>query len=135
MDRSNQKQIESNQFYTLLNDFMDDLISVFPDQKSRIEKYKLLTKTMRAMDYMTPITLFYTYVSPYEEQITHCDENYFLKKNMDEIVDDQETLVEGLELKKLWIREDTTPDTKAAIWAYMQELLKQSAKTMLSNLK
>lgn len=130
MERLQQKQVDVNYFYTLLNQFMDELVETFPEEKIRIERYRMLINTTRKANYMTPIKTFYDAVVPYKEKVFDCDDAYFLnEKNMKEITEgDEETLVEGLELKKLWTHPETTTDVRAAIWCYLQELLTVSEK-------
>lgn len=125
MERLQQKQINVNYFYSLLNEFMDEIIDVFPEERVRIEKYRMLTNTARKANYMSPIRVFYEAVRPYKKHIETCDDSYFLDDNkIKEITEgDEETLVEGLALKQLWCHKDTTIDIKAAIWCYLQQLL------------
>ena len=130
MDRFQQKHKNADYFYELLDEFMEELICVFPEAQIRIKRYSLLTNTARKINYMSPIRVFYDAVFPFKDQIENCDDGYFMNEtNMIDIVEgDKKSLIEGLALKSLWCNPNTTMEIKAAIWCYLQQLLQYSEK-------
>lgn len=102
-------------FNEMMGQFLIELHTTFPEEKgvkTFMNKFELLRKTnpRKCVDkYMSGI-------APYVEKISNKDESFFLEEanNLDFLKD--------LNIQKHWSSPDITPNTKNAIWQYLQTL-------------
>lgn len=111
-------------FNNLLNQFFSFLEIEFPFFKSDIILTKSFVDLLRKANPRSVVEQFMIYVSPYKDQINNCDEHFFLNLDLETQELDKENILLGLKIKKMWDTKDTTIQQKAAIWIYLQKLLK-----------
>ena len=118
-----------NAFNNMLGDFLKDLQSAFP-QETYIRTYISAFEVLRKVNPKQIVLSFMTYVQPFEKYIFDCDESFFLKfdSSNNHLGLDDTYINKGLRLKHLWTHPSTTKETKACIFAYMQNLLKLGKK-------
>jgi hypothetical protein len=114
-----------NAFNNMLGEFLSDLQSAFP-QETYITNYISAFELLRKANPKQIVKGFMFYVSPYQTYIFDCDESFFLgfDSNNNHLGLDDNYINKGLRLKHLWTHPSTTQETKACIFAYMQNLLK-----------
>ena len=118
----------TNTFNNTFQEFINDLINTFPDDKS----FKLCKQSftfMKNIDDTKPIEMFRVYALKYREQIISRDEGFFLNHDFkDEITADNVNLsVEILmTLKSYW--KQLTDDNKDVVWKYLVLLYKLNDK-------
>lgn len=114
------KKIFLDAFYTQFSEFLDQLITVFPDD-SDFPAYKTGLILLRKVNPSIVPTEVYTHTLPFDEMIRSKNEDFLLKHEFSEYTSDG-----GLEqiirkLKGLW--QPLTPNNKQCIWGYLILLL------------
>lgn len=113
------RKIFIDAFFNQFNDFLEQLIRVFPedtDFPAYLSGLKLLQRT----NPMLVITQVKEHVSPYEETIRAKNEDFFLKHTFDDVSDDAIDQVIN-KLKGLWgVLDDSN---KKHVWEYVTVLL------------
>ena len=103
--------VSANAFNDIFRQFLTNLIEVFPENATALERYLNRFEMAIGINCKTPRELFMNIVGKYSEQIVNRDERVF------------ETLeLPGLKFKTMWT-DDISIGTKNAIWAYLQKLL------------
>lgn len=114
-----------NAFNNTLDDFLADLLCVFPNEQY-LKTYYNAFQLLRKANPKQIITEFKVFVEPYSQQIKDCDTAFFLEINNLNL--DDSYLNKGIRLRELWLHPETTDHTKACIISYMQKLLKISER-------
>ena len=98
-------------FNQVVDEFFNELIDIFPEEKSINVRYMLFQTLIKA-DSKKPAMDFMLNSIPYLENIAMRDENFFIGNN---------TLpfLQALNIKKLWTPE-LSQVTKDSIWRYIQ---------------
>lgn len=113
-------------FFNLFEKLLEDLENSFPSQRTRIYKYKSAVNLSKNTNGRLFINNFAEYVNPYRDYIINCDEKHFLNKQPDHFGASGEAAEICNLIKEIWKQDTTTQKTKAAIWAYLQNLIKLS---------
>ncbi len=101
-------------FNDMLEQFINELIETFPDEKS-FKKYQLTVQMARKANPRSILTTFMESVSPYAQKLMEKNEEFILvdAKNMEVISD--------LNIAAVWTP-DLSENTKTAVWQYLQTL-------------
>ena len=101
-------------FNDMLEQFINELIETFPDEKS-FKKYQLTVQVARKANPRSILTTFMESVSPYAQKLMEKNEEFILvdAKNIEFISD--------LNIASVWTP-DLSENTKMAVWQYLQTL-------------
>ena len=101
-------------FNDMLEQFINELIETFPDEKS-FKKYQLTVQMARKANPRSILTTFMESVSPYAQKLMEKNEEFILvdAKNIEFISD--------LNIASVWTP-DLSENTKTAVWQYLQTL-------------
>lgn len=99
-------------FVDLLDKFLDELIDVFPEEKT-LKKYQASYELMKKANPRKVVDVFMASAMPYQKQISESDESFFLNNNID--------FLDSLNIKNWWTPE-LSENTKTCIWKYIQNL-------------
>lgn len=108
-------------FNQVVDEFFNELIEIFPEEKKIKVQYTLFQTIIKA-NAKKPCMDFMTRSIPYLEKVAMRDEEFF-------IGDDKPQLLEALNIKKLWTS-DLSPVTKQAIWRYIQSFFTVGMKVV-----
>jgi hypothetical protein len=109
-------------FYNQLDDFMNKLSEQFPEEKD-IKIYQKSMHLIRAGNETMFIRKFYTYVSPYKQEIDEYNQDFFLSMDYERF-GSETTLMEALKISKIWKSGRLSEASKKATFQYFQILLK-----------
>ena len=101
-------------FNTLMDQFFNELLVIFPEE-SRIKVNYTLFQTICKANAKKPAKDFMEEVIPYLEKIAARDETVFTDDNKPDVL-------KKLRFERLW-NDDLSPNTKNAIWRYIQKFL------------
>jgi hypothetical protein len=104
----------TNAFNDMMQQFLDELVLTFPDEK-KLVKYQNTFFVLRSASPKKPMKQFMQEISPYANQLMQRDEDFF-KTNSKDI-----PFLDDLDIARLW-SDDLSETTKAAIWQYIQTL-------------
>lgn len=101
-------------FCDMLEQFCDELIQTFPDEKS-FKRYKTTVEMSRKVNPRKIITCYMDNLTPYSQKLMAKDETLFTDdaKNI-EVIND-------INIASIWTP-DLSVNTKDAIWQYLQTL-------------
>lgn len=99
------------EFNNQLDDFIDYIIKICPDDEKEIKKemytYKGLFNTTKGMNQMIVIENFILHVLCYEEEINSRNENFFLEFDIKKkIKNDEKSILQIMQLKDIWLKID-----------------------------
>jgi len=114
------RKIFIDAFFNQFNDFLEQLIRVFPDD-SEFPAYLAGLKLLQRTNPMLVITQVKEHVSPYEETIRAKNEDFFLKHSFDDHGTDDALDQVINKLKGLWAVLDDK--NKQHVWEYVTVLL------------
>jgi hypothetical protein len=101
-------------FIDMLEQFINELIETFPDEKS-FKKYQLTVQIARKANPRSVLTTFMESVTPYSQKLMEKDEAFMTEDSVNiEVIND-------LNIKAIWTP-DLSENTKSAIWQYLQTL-------------
>ena len=113
------RKIFIDAFFNQFNDFLEQLIRVFPED-TEFPAYLAGLKLLHRTNPMLVITQVKEHVSPYEETIRAKNEDFFLKHTFDDVSDDALDQVIN-KLKGFWgVLDDSN---KKHVWEYVTVLL------------
>jgi len=121
-------------FNDMMGQFLVELHKTFPDEKG-IKKMLTTFDVLKSTNPRLVVDGFMNGVSPFAEQLSNKDENFFLKE-----IENIEFLKE-LDAQSYWGK--MTPNTKDATWQYLQTLymlgttiisIPQETLTMIENI-
>ena len=98
-------------FNQVVDEFFNELIEIFPEEKKIKVQYTLF-QTISKANSKRVCSEFMTKSVPFLEKVAMRDENFF-------IGEDKPQLLEALNIKKIWTPE-LSQVTKNAIWKYIQ---------------
>lgn len=126
------KIIQIKIFNDILDQFFEYLENNFPYFKSDIILTKSTTVFIRNSNPRLVVEQFMNLVSPYQQQIFDCNEDFFLdfEKNLNKSDLTGDNLLAGMKIKNMWLSEEITDHQKAYIWLYFQKLLKAGEKVI-----
>lgn len=108
----------ADMFNRKLADFLDDLEAIGINSVAEYPMLKASCSLLAQMDKSRPAQIFFRYIlSPYEDQIATCDEQFFLSEQLTETKD--MAIVNAI--RQIWKNLDS--GNKAAIWKHMQVLM------------
>ena len=125
MDRTS----STNQFCTILKDFLKDMYKSYPDTS-----LMMLVKATEAMILTNPsgvVENFVYCIEPYIEKILCRDESFFLEGGLTNDIKEgsYSFLTDELnKVVKIWNDPNTSTKTKNAIWKYFELLVKLGLK-------
>lgn len=101
-------------FNDMMDQFVTELVTTFPDEKS-FKKYQLALSMARKANPRSILNQFMESVTPYSQKLMAKDETFITEdaKNIEAISD--------LSIGKIWTP-DLSENTKNAIWQYLQTL-------------
>lgn len=114
-------------FTTLLQNFVDELSNMFPDEKD-LKVYSSYTASMIALNPRLVHKYFVQFVYPFKNQIEKREEGFFLNKDYTEEIKEvgQGDMLQAMKLKQLW--HVMSPESKDNTWKYFEGLIKLSEK-------
>ena len=101
-------------FNDMMAQFLNELVLTFPEEKS-IQKFQATFEVARTTMPRATLEGFMKSIGPHAQKMMAKDESFFLENAKD--ID----FLNEINLHKVWTPE-TSPQTKAAIWQYMQTL-------------
>lgn len=118
-------------FNTKFNEFVSDLISIYPSDKD----FKLLKNSfnlLRLADTKKPFELFIRYADIYENHIITRDETFFLQHDFNDVIKTESNFTDELmkKLKSYW--KEMSTENKDIIWNYLNLFF--SIKNKVSNI-
>lgn len=109
-------------FYNNFNDFVDQLIRVFPNDVD-FPTYQAGMSLFKMTNPMLPITEFRRCVLPFADQIAAKDEAFFLNYSYDEFTSTDNTLEPVIgKLKGMW--SGLSESNRGHVWEYISLLSK-----------
>jgi hypothetical protein len=112
-------------FFSLLDEFLDDIKESFPSEVVKLETYRKIINTLRKVNGRLFIKKFMDVLKPFEKEILDCNEKHFLELDPVNLgVDEKEMELISI-VKDIWRTPSTSDTTKASIWAYLQGLLQR----------
>lgn len=126
------KIVQIKIFNDILDQFFDYLENNFPYFKSDVVLTKSATLFIRNSNPRLVVEQFMNLISPYQQQIFDCNEDFFLdfEKNLSDSGLTVDNILAGMKIKNMWLSEEITDRQKAYIWLYFQKLLKAGEKVM-----
>lgn len=126
------KIVQIKIFNDILDQFFEYLENNFPYFKSDIILTKSATVFIRNSNPRLVVEQFMSLVSPYQQQIFDCNENFFLdfENNLTKSGLTVDNVLAGMKIKNMWLSEEITDRQKAYIWLYFQKLLKAGEKVI-----
>ena len=97
-------------FNQVVDEFFNELMEIFPDEQKIKVKYTLF-QTLAKANVKKPCMEFMTKSIPYLEKVAMRDEAFFTGE-------DTPNIIQALNVKNVW--NDLSPQTKQAIWKYIQ---------------
>ena len=97
-------------FNQLVDEFFNELMEIFPDEQKIKVKYTLF-QTLAKANVKKPCMEFMTKSIPYLEKVAMRYEAFFTGE-------ETPNLIQALNVKNVW--NDLSPQTKQAIWKYIQ---------------
>jgi hypothetical protein len=110
------KRIFIDTFYSQFTEFMNELIKVFPSDPDFLA-YKMGLSLFHKTNPSMIISTICEHVLPYEQSILAKNEDFFLKHDFKEYMDDDTVGSVILKLKGLWPA--LTPDNRECVWNYI----------------
>ena len=110
-------------FVTQLQNFIDDLILLYPADND----FKVFKNGVALLNRTNPrkiVNLFKEYVDKYENRIISRDESFFLQNDYNEIEKTENILESMNKLKNYW--KDLNDSNKEKVWKYFEILIKLS---------
>lgn len=110
-------------FVTQLQNFIDDLILLYPADND----FKVFKNGVALLNRTNPrkiVNLFKEYVDKYENRIISRDESFFLQNDYNEIEKTENILESMNKLKNYW--KDLNDSNKEKVWKYFELLIKLS---------
>ena len=110
-------------FVTQLQNFIDDLILLYPADND----FKVFKNGVALLNRTNPrkiVNLFKEYVDKYENRIISRDETFFLQNDYNEIEKTENILESMNKLKNYW--KDLNDSNKEKVWKYFEILIKLS---------
>lgn len=114
------KRIFIDTFFNQFAQFMDQLIAVFPHDPDFMA-YKMGIKLFHKTNPTLVISTIQEHVLPYEEMILAKNEDFFLKHEFKEYMDDDTIGAVIHKLKGLW--SVLSPDNRTCVWDYIVLLM------------
>ena len=113
-------------FNKQIENFIGELHDLYP-QDLDIGMAKNTIYLLKKANPKKLFTIFKTYITPFEQQILKKNEDFFLKRDYNDIHGGVESSLDTvMNLKKYWAT--MTESTKNNIWLYLQVLIKLSNK-------
>ena len=100
-------------FIQVLEQFLDELTSTFPEQTS-LKKYRSTFDLLRKANPRKIMESFVASATPYVDHILKMDESFFLNSDIE--------FLKALDVQKWWTS-DLSAATKQSIWQYLQYLV------------
>ena len=100
-------------FTNMLEQFMDELIQTFPEEKS-FKKYRATVGVIKTTNPRSLVSLFMDSVGPHQQAIMAKDESVLTSGNIE--------FLNAINIEKIWTA-DLSASTKGAIWQYIQTLV------------
>lgn len=128
---SNVELIKIKTFCDLFKEFLNDLVSLHPNDSSLV----LLKTTITLLSATTPkllVSQFMEYTTPYKDKILNKDESFFLNNLQNDIQDESYSWINDEINKVKYYWPETSQDTKDKIWKYFQAFIKLGNSIMKS---
>ncbi len=110
---------EITRFNTLLEEFLEKLITAFPNKK--LKTYRRGFLIIKSTSPSVPVNLFMAGCIEYKKEIISRNNDFFLKdKKIKERAASFGNFTDDCGLDSYW--DVLTPDTKKAVWEYVQSL-------------
>ena len=100
-------------FTNMLEQFMDELIQTFPEEK-KLTKYRASLSLLTAANPRSLVTMFMDSVGPFQAEIMAKDESVLTSGKIE--------FLNSINIDTLWT-DELSPATKGAIWQYIQTLM------------
>ena len=100
-------------FTNMLEQFMDELIQTFPEEK-KLTKYRASLSLLTAANPRSLVTMFMDSVGPFQAEIMAKDESVLTSGKIE--------FLNSINIDTLWT-DELSPQTKGAIWQYIQTLV------------
>ena len=100
-------------FTNMLEQFMDELIQTFPEEKS-FSKYRSTLAVIKKANPRSLVSLFMDSVGPHQTAIMAKDESILTSGKIE--------FLKAINIEKVWTAE-VSDSTKGAIWQYIQTLV------------
>lgn len=119
-------------FLGLLDEFVNELIETFPNEK-KLKTYQIKLETLKTTNPRMVLDKFMEAIQPCFQKIVNKDESL--------ILNEEHELIKEMNLKQLWESKNVTPNTKEAIWAHLNTLcvfgstINQIPSGMLKNIE
>jgi hypothetical protein len=104
-------------FNKKLDEFLADLISVFPED-SDFRTFKNSFNVLKNIDERKGISMYVQYVAPFREAIRTRDERFFLSTDYNDIAGNNNVSELVDKLKGLWVQMNA--DNKESVWKYIE---------------
>jgi hypothetical protein len=113
-------------FNDILDKFFNYLEDTYPDQISDLILTKSTINMIRMSNPRLIVEQFVNTVGPYSKEIFACNENFFLRFNNINGIEESSNFTTALKLREIWLESDDIK--KATIFYYFQKMLKSSDK-------
>jgi hypothetical protein len=127
---NNMNNMNKSKYYQLFNnkmtEFIKDLINVFPEDKD-FKLFKNSFDLLKLNKEDQPCKVFSSVIQKFKDQILNKDENFFLKRDYNDVMEVDPDVTTSLidKLKNYWIE---LGNDKEIIWNYLILLIKISDK-------
>lgn len=108
-------------FNTVLLEFLDALVSVFPEVPA-LASYRALARPVVAANPRLAPQKFLQAVGPHAVKLLQKDPTFF---------DDCPAVLEGVDMRSMWHQPDLTDESRGIIWTYLVTLYSQAAASLL----
>lgn len=110
-------------FNKYTEEFVTEIVKITND--ADVRSYKTILVNLNKTNATKCIEQFIIYALPEKDKIISSNEDYFLKRNYDQELDnDQDSMMQALKLKDTWKTFDC--DTKKCIFEYLQVMVHYS---------
>ena len=135
MNSAAKKAKDISNFNKLLDEllvYLENAFKKIADEEDviKIRMYRNGLSLLRKANARMVVENFWYYVGSHEQQIYDHDSHYFLDSDFVSLgfkKDDNETLQDGLRLKKLWESDKINTEIKDDIWACLETLVSLAA--------
>ena len=100
-------------FTNMLEQFMDELIQTFPEEK-KLTKYRASINLVKVTNARSLVTMFMDSAAPFRAEIMAKDESVLTTGKID--------FLNSININTLWT-DELSDQTKGAIWQYIQTLM------------
>ena len=129
MSKNKLNILKLREFNSLIEEFMEDLTDAYPENIN-FRVYQRGIEFCNQANLKKGYESFGYYVLPYENKIRERDESFFLETNdikkeltTQKLEVDEQSIINMLHLKDLWINPKTPKSDKDCVWNYLNNLI------------